>query len=104
MKTAPNSADRFIDAIALLMVLGGTAMFFFARSALTGIGEGTRLAPPGTSAVAYADFQVAQSKLGIWVIGVGVLVGIVAAVRHKLRGSSSRDQSSELTTAPSSDL
>jgi hypothetical protein len=84
MKTAPNSADRFVDAIALLMVLGGVAMFAFARTALTGIGNGTRVAPPGTSAVALADFHVAQSKMGLWVVGVGVLVGVVAAVRHRL--------------------
>ena len=84
MKTAPSSADRFIDAVALLMVLGGITMFSFARSALTGFCDGRRV-PPSGEAVAYADFQVAKSKIGLWVLGAGVLLGIVAAVRHKMR-------------------
>lgn len=71
-----------IDAAALLMVLGGIALFAFARQALTGIGAGTRDMPSGISAVAVTDFHVAQSRLGLWIIGLGVLVGIVAAVRH----------------------
>jgi hypothetical protein len=74
-----------IDATALLMVLGGIALFAFARQALTGIGAGTRDMPEGISAVAVTDFHVAQSRLGLWIVGLGVLVGVVAAVRHKLK-------------------
>ncbi|HEY5547183.1 MAG TPA: hypothetical protein VIK50_14115 [Gemmatimonadaceae bacterium] len=86
MKRAPTYADRVIDAAALVMVLGGIGLFAFARNALTGIGDGTRLMPAGLSAVAVADLQVAQSTMGLWMVGLGVLVGIVAAVRHRLRG------------------
>lgn len=84
MKTAPTYADRIVDAAALIMVLGGIGLFAFARNALTGIGNGTREMPAGVSAVVVADFHVAQSKVGLWIVGLGVLVGIVAAVRHKL--------------------
>jgi hypothetical protein len=31
-----------------------------------------------------ADFYVAQSKMGLFVVGIGVLVGLVAAARHRL--------------------
>lgn len=65
------------------MVLGGIVLFAFARQALNGIGAGTRDMPAGISAVAVTDFHVAQSRLGLWVIGLGVLVGVVAAVRHR---------------------
>ena len=82
MKRAPSSVNRIIDATALVMVVGGLGLFVFARSALTGIGDGTRNMPEGVSAVAVADFYVAQSTMAVWVIGVGVVVGIVAAVRH----------------------
>jgi hypothetical protein len=82
MKHAPSSVNRIIDATALLLVLGGLALFAFARSALTGIGNGTRTMPEGVSAVAVADFYVAQSTMAVWVIGVGVVVGVVAAFRH----------------------
>ena len=85
MKATPNSADRIIDAAALLMVVGGISLFGFARSALTGIGDGTRATPQGMSAVTVAEFHVAQSTMGLWIVGIGVVVGCVAALRHKLR-------------------
>jgi len=74
-----------IDATALLMVLGGIVLFAFARQALNAIGAGTRDMPQGISAVAVTDFHVAQSRLGLWIVGLGVLTGVVAAVRHKRR-------------------
>ncbi len=85
MKPAPTAADRVLDATALLMVLGGIVLFAFARNALTGIGGGTRAMPEGVSAVAVTDFHVAQSKMGLFVVMLGVLVGVVAAVRHRIR-------------------
>lgn len=85
MKPAPTSADRIFDAAALIMVLGGIGLFAFARHALTSIGNDTRAMPQGISAVAVTDFHVAQSKMGLWIVGLGVLVGVVAAVRHRLR-------------------
>ena len=87
MKATPNSADRIIDAAALLMVVGGVSLFAFARSALTGIGDGTRATPQGMSAVTVAEFHVAQSTMGLWIVGLGVLVGIVAAIRHRFRAT-----------------
>lgn len=83
MKQAPSSTDRLIDAAALLMVLGGIVLFALARQALRGIGAGTREMPQGISAVAVTDFHVAQSRLGLFIVVVGVLVGVVAAVRHR---------------------
>jgi hypothetical protein len=85
MKPAPSSADRMMDAAALLMVLGGISLFAFARQALTGIGAGTRDMPSGISAVAVTDFHVAQSRMGLFIVAVGVLVGVAAALRHRLR-------------------
>jgi hypothetical protein len=73
-----------IDAAALFMVLGGIALFALARQALNGIGAGTREMPQGISAVAVTDFHVAQSRMGLFIVGLGMLVGVVAAVRHRL--------------------
>lgn len=81
----PRAADRLLDAVALLMVLGGIALFAFARHTLTGIGDGTRAMPKGIPAVTVTDFHVAQSRLALWVVGMGVVVGVFAAARHKLR-------------------
>ena len=84
MKRAPSRFDRIVDAAAILLVLGGIGLFAFARNALIGIGDGTRASPKGVSAVAVADLYVAQSRMGLFIVGLGVLVGIAAAVRHRV--------------------
>lgn len=85
MSPAPRPADRVTDAVALLLVLGGIGLFAWARYALTEIASGTRAIPKGVSAVAVTDFHVAQSTMGLWIVGIGVAVGVVAALRHRLR-------------------
>lgn len=84
MKPAPVTADRIIDATALLFVVSGLGLFAFARNAITSIANDTRYIPEGTSAVAVTDLHVAQSTAGLWLVGIGVLVGIAAAVRHAM--------------------
>ena len=84
MKRIPSSTDRIIDAAALLLVVAGVGLYAFARSALTGIGNGSRTAPEGMSAVAVTDFHVLQSTMGLWIAGLGLAVGLVAFVRHRL--------------------
>lgn len=82
---SPRLTDRIWDAVALAVLIGGVGLFAFARRALTRIGEGTYEMPAGVSALAQTDLHVAQSRMGLFVIGLGVLLGVVAAIRHKLR-------------------
>jgi uncharacterized membrane protein YidH (DUF202 family) len=63
-------------------MLGGIVLFAFARQTLRAIGAGTHEMPKGLSAVTVTDFHVAQSRLALFIVGLGVLVGVVAAVRH----------------------
>ena len=77
--------DRVWDAAALAFVLGGIGLFAFARRALAGLGAGTYEVPKDVSAVARADFHMAQSRFAIWCIAVGILVGVVAAIRHRMK-------------------
>jgi hypothetical protein len=79
--------DRIWDAIAVLLVIGGVAFFFVARRALTALANGSYDVPAGTSWVSRADLHVAQSRLAIWIIVLGMLVGVVAALRHRLRAT-----------------
>ena len=72
----------------MLLVLGGIGLFAFARNALNGIGNGTRTMPEGISAVAVTQFHVAQSTFALWIVGLGVLIGAAAAVRHRVKGDS----------------
>ena len=85
MKRAPSRFERTVDFAALVLVLGGIGLFAFARKALIDIGDGTRVAPEGVSAVSIADFHVAQSRMGLFIVGLGLLVGVAAAVRHRLK-------------------
>ena len=85
MRRAPSRFDRITDIAAILLVLGGIALFAFARSRLSGIGAETDVLPRDGTAVALTDFHVAQSRMGLFIVALGVLVGIAAAVRHKLR-------------------
>lgn len=86
MPHRPRLADRLWDAAALLFVVCGVYLFASSRRALTSIGDGTYAMPPGISAVARTDMHVAQSRLGLALGAIGVLVGVAAAVRHRLRG------------------
>ena len=81
----PRTSDRILDFVALTILLGGLATFALARRALSSIGEGSYVMPSGVSAVAQTDVHVAQSRLGLFIVLVGVLLGVVAAVRLKLR-------------------
>ena len=85
MKRAPTRVERIIDAAAILLVLAGVGLFFYARSVLVGMGAETGVLPKDGTAVALADFHVAQSRMGLFIVALGVLVGVAAAVRHKLK-------------------
>jgi X-X-X-Leu-X-X-Gly heptad repeat protein len=61
-------------------------LFLLARNGLASLASGTQTLPAGvTSYVQRADYFSAQSSLGLLMIGVGVAVGLVAAIRHTLR-------------------
>jgi hypothetical protein len=81
-----HSADRLWDALSMLMIVAGTTLFLLARNGLASLANGTQTLPAGvTSHVQRADYFSAQSSLGLLMIGVGVAVGIAAAIRHAIR-------------------
>lgn len=70
----------------MLLILAGTTLFLLARSGLAGIRDSNSPPPSGFSSwVQRADYFSAQSSLGLVMIGVGVTVGIWAAIRHLMR-------------------
>ena len=76
--------DRVVDGVAALLLVGGVALFFLGRNSLQSIAAGTYPAPLGETWVARAEFHDNQTKLGIWLIGAGVAIALVGAVRHLL--------------------
>lgn len=77
--------DRLWDAAAVLVAGSGVVLFAVARRALRALGEGTYDVPAGVSAVSRVDFHAAQSRFAIWLVAIGVLFGLVAALRHRMR-------------------
>jgi X-X-X-Leu-X-X-Gly heptad repeat protein len=70
----------------MLMIVAGTTLVLLARNGLASLANGTQTLPAGvTSYVQRADYFSAQSSLGLLMIGVGVVVGIAAAIRHAIR-------------------
>jgi hypothetical protein len=79
---AVRMSDRLWDAAALLLILAGTTLFFLARHALEALAAGSYSVPKGVSYVTRADLHSEQSRLGLMIVGAGVLLGLISAVRH----------------------
>lgn len=84
-KQAVRLADRIWDTAAVVLIAVGVALFAFARRALLSLAAGTYEMPEGMSYVARTDFHVTQSRIALWLIAVGVIVGAAAALRHRMR-------------------
>lgn len=84
-RRAVHLSDRLWDIAAVLVAGGGVALFAVARRALNALGAGTYHVPEGVTALSRADLHVAQSRFAIWLVTVGVLIGVVAALRHRTR-------------------
>jgi hypothetical protein len=81
-----HAAERLWDALAMLLIIAGTTLFLMARNGLASIADGTHTLPMVVrSFVQRADYFSAQSSLGLALIGIGVAVGLAAAVRHAWR-------------------
>jgi len=81
-----NAGARLWDALAMLLIISGASLFLMARNGLASIANGTHTLPVGMrSFVQRADYFSAQSSLGLMLIGVGVVVGLAASIRHVLR-------------------
>ena len=78
--------DRLVDAVAALCLTAGVALFAVGRRSLTSIADGTYPAPIGESWVARADFHAAQTHWGTILIGGGVGVALLSALRHWMHG------------------
>ena len=81
------AANRFLDLAALGIMTVGVTLFMIARHALLAISGGTYTLPAGWTWVQRTDYYVAESKLGLLLSGIGLLLGIVAAARHAWRAS-----------------
>lgn len=81
-----HPAERLWDALAGLFIVAGTTLFLLARNGLASLASGSGKLPPGVSSyVQRADYFSAQSSLGLGLIGIGIVVGLAASIRHAMR-------------------
>jgi hypothetical protein len=84
-KKRVHPTHRMWDIAALVLVACGVGLFFLARQAIRAIATGSYDVPSGMSHVAMTDLRVAQTRLGLWLVAFGVAIGVVAALKHRLR-------------------
>jgi hypothetical protein len=74
--------ERALDIAAALFLGAGVLLFGIARRALGQLANGTYDVPAGVLFVTRADFHAAQSRVGLWLVGAGLVVGAIAALQH----------------------
>jgi hypothetical protein len=89
-RPAVRSEDRLWDLCAATLVGGGVVLFAVGRQALSAMAEGRYIVEKGGSWIARADLHAAQTRWGVWLIGAGVLVALISAVRHALHRRQAR--------------
>jgi hypothetical protein len=84
-RAAVRFQERILDVAAALLLGGGVSLFAIARRALGALASGTYPVPEGVSYVTRVDFHAAQSRIGLWMVGAGLIVGAIAAMQHVRR-------------------
>jgi multisubunit Na+/H+ antiporter MnhB subunit len=82
-----RSRDRVLNAIAAACIVAGAVLFLFARRTLTRIAAGDLSLPTGSAMtwVQYTDAIVLRSRIGIWLVVVGALLAVAAAISHRFQ-------------------
>jgi hypothetical protein len=83
----PTAADRARDAIALALLAGGAALFFYARYRLRVLGANRITRVPGHAAVEQFWFYYKMSYAGLWTAGAGLAAAVAFALLRARRAS-----------------
>ncbi len=78
-------SDRIFDSAALLLLAVGVIFFAAGRSSLTRLASGDFQRQEGVSMVTIAERYDGQTRTGLWLIGAGLVAGVAAASRYRLR-------------------
>lgn len=83
--TTVSRRDRLVDLAALLLIVGGAALYLFAAAKLHAISLYSRTNPGPPGALDAADRARYLSYAGIVLVSVGACVGVAAAGLHARR-------------------
>lgn len=77
--------DRLLNMVAGVCIVSGTALFFLARRTLSTIASGGMSIPAGSGMthVAFTDSVVLRSRVGLWLVVVGTILAVAAAISHR---------------------
>ena len=81
----PTAADRVRDAIALALLGGGAATFFYARYRLQVLGANRITRVPGHAATEQFWHYYKMSSAGLWTAGVGLVAAVAFALLRARR-------------------
>jgi hypothetical protein len=83
--TSVTRRDRFTDLAALVLIVGGVALYLWSLSRLHDISQLTYAhpGPRGTSALAAADRARYLSNTGLALVLAGVVTAVASAYRHR---------------------
>ena len=76
---------RVGDVVALTLIVGGTALFFYARRNLEHLAASRIVRVEGQSAIDQAVHFVRLSKGGLWVAAAGLALAVLLALRQRRR-------------------
>jgi hypothetical protein len=81
--------DRIVDAVALLLILVGVALYADSQVRFRGIMRYSwqHPGPRGVSQIKVADHARYEANTAFGLITLGAAIGVVAAVRHSRRKS-----------------
>jgi hypothetical protein len=79
-----RSRDRLLNAIAAACIVAGAVLFLLARRTLSQIATGALTLPAasGMTWVQFTDAVVLRSRIGIWLVVVGAILAVAAAISH----------------------
>jgi len=83
--TTVSRRDRLVDLAALLLIVGGAALYLVAAAKLHAISLYSRTNPGPPGALVAADRARYLSYAGLVVIAIGAAVGVAAAGLHARR-------------------
>lgn len=80
---AVRFSDRIFDTAAVILLAVGIGFFATGRSSLSRLAAGEFERQEGVSMVTIAERHDGQTRLGLWLIGSGLVVGVAAASRYR---------------------